>query len=212
MKLANEKILREGYADGVIVQERQYNNKVYCVTHINFNTSNPIHDTFENVCKQYNVDMALVETIKQKENIKMNENRTFSVETMTTPATDKQISTIISINTKYNIKGIDYPETTFFSKAHAIMMLEELFKAIETAERRPYDRDMYYKLYDRFSAKYPNNAMQVPVRDYRVDTEAIPDNTPPVVNKGLPDAKTIKHNVAEKAFINSVMNDMLTID
>lgn len=142
----------------------------------------------------------------------MNENRTFSVETMTTPATSKQITTIISLNTNYIIKGIKYPETKFFSKAHAIMMLEELFKAIDTAERRPYDRDMYYRLYERFAAKYPDNHMYVPVRDYRTDTEAIPEDNRPPEHKPLPDAKTVKHAVADKAFCKAVLNDFLKVD
>lgn len=142
----------------------------------------------------------------------MNENRTFSVDTMITPATDKQVSTIISLNTNYIIKDIKYPEGNFFSKAHAIMMLEDLFKAIETAERRHYDRDMYYRLYERFSAKYPNNDMQVPVRDYRVDTEAIPDNTPPVVHKGLPNPKDVRRSVVNKAFARTVTRDFYTVE
>ena len=138
--------------------------------------------------------------------------RTFSVETMTTPATTKQINAIININTGYVIKGIKYPETKFFSKAHAIMMLEELIKAKETAPKRPYDKDMHYRLYERFAAKYPDNHMQVPVRDYRVDTEAIPDNVPLAQHKPLVDAKTVKHAVADKAFRRAILNDFLKVN
>ena len=142
----------------------------------------------------------------------MNENRTFSVETMTTPATTKQISTIIGINSNYIIKGVKYPETRFFNKAHAIMLIEELNAAKATAPKRPFDRDMYYLLYERFAAKYPENNMQVPVRDYRVDTEAIPDNGPLAQHKPLPDAKTVKHAVANKAFCKAVLDDFLKVN
>lgn len=141
----------------------------------------------------------------------MNE-KTFSVATMTTAATDKQISTIININANYIIKGIKYPETKFFSKAHAIMILEEMFKLKDSAEKRPYDKDTYYVLYERFAAKYPYNKMNVPVRDYRIDTEAIPDMSEPKVSKGLPKPTDVRHRVSEKAFNQAITRSFYTID
>ncbi len=148
----------------------------------------------------------------------MNE-KTYTAATLMVPATEKQIRAIISINNQYIIKGIVYPEYAvdphteihheLLTKIQAQRILNALTAAIPTAEKRPFDKDMYYTLYERLAVKYPENHISAPVRDYRVDTEAIPDNTPSGITKGLPDPKTVRHNVCNKAFTNKVMSDFL---
>ena len=91
--------------------------------------------------------------------------RTFKAETMTTPATDNQIRAIIAMNTQYKFIGVKYPDTKFFSKAHAIIILNTLDVLKADATKRDFDRDLYYKLYHRFAAKYPKNHMTVLVCD-----------------------------------------------
>lgn len=151
----------------------------------------------------------------------MNE-KPYTAATLMVPATEKQIRAIISINNQYIIKGIVYPEYAvdphtevhheLLTKIQAQRILNDLTAAIPTAEKRPFDKDMYYTLYERLAVKYPDNHMQVPVRDYRVDTEAIPDNSESKVSKGLPNPKTVRHNVSEKAFNQAVTRSFYTID
>lgn len=148
----------------------------------------------------------------------MNE-KTYTAATLMMPATEKQIRAIISINNQYIIKGIVYPEYAvdphtevhhkLLTKIQAQRVLNDLTAAISTAEKRPFNKDTYYTLYERFAAKYPENHIQVPVRDYRTDTDNIPEDNRPVKAKGLPDPKTVRHAVANKAFIKAVMNDFM---
>ena len=58
MLLGNQKKIRESANKDwtIIIKEIECNGKIYCLTHINFETSLPIHDTFENVCKKYGVN------------------------------------------------------------------------------------------------------------------------------------------------------------
>ena len=91
--------------------------------------------------------------------------RTFKAEAFKEPATDDQIRTIISMNTQYKFIGVKYPDTQFFSKAHAIIIINTLNVLKADASKRDFDRDLYYRLYDRFAARYPENHMAVPVRD-----------------------------------------------
>lgn len=145
--------------------------------------------------------------------------KTYTAATLMVPATEKQIRAIISINNQYIIKGIVYPEYAvdpytevhhaLLTKIQAQRILNDLTAAIPTAEKRPFDKDMYYTLYERLAVKYPENHISAPVRDYRVDTEAIPDDNIPAQHKPLPNAKTIKHTVADKAFMNKVMSDFM---
>ena len=148
----------------------------------------------------------------------MNE-KTYTAATLMEPATEKQIRAIISINNQYIIKGIVYPEYAvdphtevhheLLTKIQAQRILNDLTAAIPTAEKRPFDKDRYYTLYERLAVKYPENHISAPVRDYRVDTENIPDADVPVKAKGLPDPKDVRRSVANKAFMNKVMSDFM---
>ena len=91
--------------------------------------------------------------------------RTFKAEAFKEPATNDQIRKIISMNTQYKFIGVKYPDTQFFSKAHAIIILNTLYLLKADATKRDFDRDLYYNLYTRFAARYPENHMAVPVRD-----------------------------------------------
>lgn len=137
--------------------------------------------------------------------------KTFKAETMTTPASDKQIRAIISMNTQYKFIGVKYPDTKFFSKAHAIIILNTLNELKADAAKRDFDRDLYYRLYDRFAARYPDNHMTVPVRNYRTPGEDIPDEYENPAQKTWDATNAeLKHNISQhsvermvyKAFID----------
>lgn len=53
LRFKGEKVLRTAHNDEVTVSELQYGEKVYCKTHINFETSVPLHESFENLCARY---------------------------------------------------------------------------------------------------------------------------------------------------------------
>ena len=130
----------------------------------------------------------------------MPNERTFKAETMTTPATDSQIRAIISMNTQYKFIGVKYPDTKFFSKAHAIIILNTLNELKADAAKRDFDRDLYYRLYDRFAARYPENHMTVPVRDYRTPGEDIPDEyEKPAQKTWAATNAELKHNISQRA-------------
>ena len=136
--------------------------------------------------------------------------RTFTKEAFTTPASDKQIRAIISINTQYNIKGIQYPTTKLFSKAHACMIMDMLNELIPDAAKRDFDRDLYYRLYDRFAARYPENHMTVPVRNYKTSGEDIPDA--PETPSAQPTWAEKQAAVRQSVFLNSLYNSFIKVD
>ena len=138
------------------------------------------------------------------------EEKTFSVKTMTTPATDKQIRAIISMNTQYKFIGVKYPDTKFFSKAHAIIILNTLNELKADAAKRDFDRDMYYRLYDRFAAKYPDNHMTVPVRDYRTPDEDIPESLEDLAKQ--PTWAEKQAAVRQSVFLNSLYNSFIKVN
>ena len=123
---------------------------------------------------------------------------TFKAETMTAPATDRQIRAIISMNTQYKFIGVKYPDTQFFSKAHAIIIINTLNELKADATKRDFDRDLYYRLYDRFAARYPDNHMTVPVRNYRTPGEDIPDEYENPAQKTWDATNAeLKHNISQ---------------
>ena len=136
--------------------------------------------------------------------------RTFTKEAFTTPATDKQIRAIITLNTKYKFSGVRYPESHFFSKADAIIIMNTLMKLKDDAPKRDFDRDLYYRLYDRFAARYPENHMTVPVRNYRTPGEDIPDA--PETPSAQPTWADKQAAVRQSVFLNSLYNSFIQVD
>ena len=150
------------------------------------------------------------ETIyESKENKQM---RTFKAEAFKAPATDDQIRKIISMNTRYKFIGVKYPDTQFFSKAHAIIIINslEVLKDREDASKRDFDRDLYYRLYDRFAARYPENHMTVPVRDYRTPGEDIPESLEDLAKQ--PTWAEKQAAVRQSVFLNSLYNSFIKVD
>ena len=149
------------------------------------------------------------ETIYEtKENKPM---RTFKAEAFKEPATDDQIRTIITLNAKYRFSGVKYPESHFFSKGDAIIIINSLHYLENDAPKRDYEVDFYYRLYDRFAARYPDNHMTVPVRNYRTPGEDIPDEYEKPAQKTWDATNAeLKHNISQhsvermvyKAFID----------
>lgn len=140
--------------------------------------------------------------------------RTFTKEAFTTPASDKQIIAIISINTQYNIKGIQYPTTKLFSKAHACMIMDMLNELIPDAAKREHDVDLYYRLYDRFAARYPENHMTVPVRDYRTPGEDIPEALEDLAKQPTWAEKQaqVRHDIEQEHFMNMMYNAFIKVN
>ena len=140
--------------------------------------------------------------------------RTFKAETMTTPATDNQIRAIISMNTQYKFIGVKYPDTQFFSKAHAIIILNTLNELKADAAKRDFDRDLYYRLYDRFAARYPENHMTVPVRDYRTSGEDIPESLEDLAKQPTWSEKQaqVRHDIEQEHFMNMVYNAFIKVN
>ena len=136
--------------------------------------------------------------------------RTFKAEAFKTPASDKQIRAIISINTQYNIKGVQYPTTKLFSKAHACIIMDMLNELIPDATKRDFDRDLYYKLYDRFAARYPENHMTVPVRNYKTAGEDIPESLEDLAKQ--PTWPEKQAAVRQSVFLNSLYNSFIKVD
>ena len=170
-------------------------------TVITYDKNNEEHSE---MLKQGLADLAAYNTLIKADNAKK-----FDQTLLIQPATEKQINAIINLNNTYNIKTVIYPECTYLSKALAILLLDHIYKAAEHSPKRPYSQDRFYRLYERFAAKYPENNISAPVRDYRVDTENIPDADVPVKAKGLPDPKDVRRSVANKAFMNKVMSDFM---
>ena len=126
--------------------------------------------------------------------------RTFNAKAFKEPATDDQIKAIITLNTKYKFIGVKYPDTQFFSKAHGIIILNTLDVLKADATKRDFDRDLYYRLYDRFAARYPDNHMTVPVRNYRTPGEDIPDEYEKPAQKTWDATNAeLKHNISQHA-------------
>ena len=128
---------------------------------------------------------------------------TFNAKAFKEPATDDQIKKIITLNTKYKFSGVRYPESHFFSKGDAIIIINTLLhleNLEDEAPKRDFDRDLYYRLYDRFAARYPDNHMTVPVRNYRTPGEDIPDEYEKPAQKTW-DATyaEYKHNISQQA-------------
>ena len=138
------------------------------------------------------------ETIYEtKENKPM---RTFKAEAFKEPASDSQIRKIIVLNTKYRFSGVRYPDGHFFSKGDAIIIINTLMHLKDDAPKRDFDRDLYYRLYDRFAARYPDNHMTVPVRNYRTPGEDIPDEyEKPAQKTWTATNAELKHNISQHA-------------
>ena len=125
---------------------------------------------------------------------------TFNAKAFKEPATDEQIKTIIALNAKYRFSGVRYPESHFFSKGDAIIIINTLMHLKDAAAKRDFDRDLYYRLYDRFAARYPENHMTVPVRDYRTPGEDIPDEYENPAQKTWDATNAeLKHNISQRA-------------
>ena len=140
--------------------------------------------------------------------------RTFKAEAFKEPATDDQIRTIISMNTQYKFIGVKYPDTQFFSKAHAIIILNTLNELKADATKRDFDRDLYYRLYDRFDARYPENHMTVPVRDYRTPGEDIPESLEDLAKQPTwPEKQAqVRHDIEQEHFMNMVYNAFIKVN
>lgn len=136
--------------------------------------------------------------------------RTFKAEAFKTPATDDQIRKIMSMNTKYKFMGVKYPDTQFFSKAHAIIIINTLEVLKADASKRDFDRDLYYRLYDRFAARYPENHMTVPVRDYWTPGEDIPESLEVLAKQ--PTWAEKQAAVRQSVFLNSLYNSFIKVD
>ena len=136
--------------------------------------------------------------------------RTFKTETMTTPATDNQIRDIISMNTQYKFIGVKYPDTEFFSEAHAIIILNTLNLLKADATKRDFDWDLYYRLYDRFAARYPENHMTVPVRNYWTPGEDVPESLEDLAKQ--PTWAEKQAQVRQSVFLNSLYNSFIKVD
>jgi hypothetical protein len=64
MLFGNERVIRQAYTDGesitdsVIVKEiMSSDGRVYCRTHIDFEDSNNIHESFEKICAKYGISL-----------------------------------------------------------------------------------------------------------------------------------------------------------
>ena len=140
--------------------------------------------------------------------------RTFKAETFKAPATDRQIRAIISMNTQYKFIGVKYPDTKFFSKAHAIIILNTLNELKADAAKRDFDRDLYYRLYDRFAARYPENHITVPVRDYRTPGADIPELLEDLAKQPTWAEKQaqVKHDIEQEHFMNTMYNAFIKVN
>ena len=126
--------------------------------------------------------------------------KTFSAKLFKEPATDEQIKAIIDLNAKYRFSGVRYPESHFFSEGDAIIIINSLMYLKDAAPKRDYEFDFYYRLYDRFDARYPDNHMTVPVRNYRTPGEDIPDEYENPAQKTWDATNAeLKHNISQRA-------------
>ena len=124
--------------------------------------------------------------------------KTFSAKLFKEPATDDQIKIIIDLNAKYRFSGVRYPESQFFSEGDAIIIINSLMYLKDAAPKRDYEVDYYYRLYDRFAARYPDNHMTVPVRNYRTPGEDIPDEYENPAQKTWDATNAeLKHNISQ---------------
>ena len=135
---------------------------------------------------------------------------TFSAKAFKEPATDDQIKKIITLNTKYRFSGVRYPDSHFFSKGDAIIIINSLLYLENDAPKRDFDRDLYYRLYDRFAARYPDNHMTVPVRNYRTPGEDIPDA--PETRSKQPTWADKQAAVRQSIFLNSLYNSFIQVN
>ena len=130
----------------------------------------------------------------------MLQTTTFNAKAFKEPATDDQIKIIIALNAKYRFSGVKYPESHFFSKGDAIIIINSLMHLQDAVPKRDYEFDFYYRLYDRFAARYPDNHMTVPVRNYRTPGEDIPDEYENPAQKTWDAANAeLKHNISQRA-------------
>ena len=140
--------------------------------------------------------------------------KTFKAETVKEPATDDQIKAIIVMNTKYKFIGVKYPDTQFFSEAHAIIILNTLNVLKADAAKRDFDRDLYYRLYDRFAARYPENHMTVPVRDYRTSGEDTPESLEDLAKQPTWAEKQaqVRHDIEQEHFMSMMYNAFIKVN
>ena len=134
---------------------------------------------------------------------------TFNAKAFKEPATDDQIKIIIALNAKYRFSGVRYPESDFFSKGDAIIIINSLMHLKDDAPKRDYEFDFYYRLYDRFAARYPDNHMTVPVRNYRTPGEDIPDE---YENPAQPTWVEKQAAVRQSIFLNSLYNSFIQVN
>lgn len=66
MLICNEKVIREARNDDVIVKEISRDGKTYCRTHIDFEDSNNIHESFEAVCARYGISLETIDNTTMK--------------------------------------------------------------------------------------------------------------------------------------------------
>ena len=135
--------------------------------------------------------------------------KTFSAKLFKEPATDDQIKIIIDLNAKYRFSGVRYPESHFFSEGDAIIIINSLMYLKDAAPKRDYEFDFYYRLYDRFDARYPDNHMTVPVRNYRTPGEDIPDE---YENPTQPTWADKQAAVRQSIFLNSLYNSFIQVN
>ena len=140
--------------------------------------------------------------------------RTFKAEAFKEPATDDQIRKIITMNTRYKFIGVKYPDTQFFSKAHAIIIINTLEVLKADASKRDFDRDLYYRLYDRFAARYPENHMTVPVRNYWTPGEDVSESLEDLAKQPTWAEKQaqVRHNIEQEHFMNMVYNAFIKVN
>ena len=140
--------------------------------------------------------------------------KTFKAETVKEPATEAQIRAIININTNYIIKGVQYPTTKLFNKAQAIEVLDALTELMPNATKREFNKDLYYLLYDRFAARYPENHLNVSTGDYRTPGEDIPESLEDLAKQSTWAEKQaqVRHDIEQEHFMNMVYNAFIKVN
>ena len=82
------------------------------------------------------------------------------------------------------------------------------------AAKRDFDRDLYYRLYDRFAARYPENHMTVPVRNYRTPGEDIPESLEDLAKQPTWAEKQaqVRHNIEQEHFMSMMYNAFIKVN
>ena len=140
--------------------------------------------------------------------------RTFKAETVKEPATEAQIRAIININTNYIIKGVKYPDTKLFNKAHAIEVLDALTELMPNATKREFNKDLYYLLYDRFATKYPENHLNVSTGDHRTSGEDVSESLEDLAKRPTWAEKQaqVRHDIEQERFMNMMYNAFIKVN